>query len=197
MSNHPDEKRRLIWDRANLAILLLEVGTSNLQELLELIFDMWVDKMLYAGTRCNWEITRKAAQPWWWANYHIMDCDRTRRPISHWRIHWWNKVFIGSSSSSEKNPKKRKPKGKARQPEEKWPQEKKIEDDRWPYYPPPTSGQHKKIEEDDDEKEEEPFTKKGKPTPPPKQESKPEFEPLRNRRFATLYPLYWCQTRIR
>ncbi|GJM90554.1 hypothetical protein PR202_ga06845 [Eleusine coracana subsp. coracana] len=50
-----NKRERLISDGAELAILLLDVGKSNMQKFLELFFDAWVDKLLYAATRCSRE----------------------------------------------------------------------------------------------------------------------------------------------
>ncbi|KAF7006310.1 hypothetical protein CFC21_021357 [Triticum aestivum] len=48
--------RGLLKEGANIAMVLLnEADNSNMQELLELVFNIWVDKLLYAGTRCNRE----------------------------------------------------------------------------------------------------------------------------------------------
>ncbi|GJN12353.1 hypothetical protein PR202_ga30624 [Eleusine coracana subsp. coracana] len=50
-------KSRLLADGAELAFQLLNVSSShnNMSKLLELIFDVWVDKLLFAGTRCTRE----------------------------------------------------------------------------------------------------------------------------------------------
>jgi hypothetical protein len=48
-------KTRLVTDGANIAVTLLRAGRSEMPELLELVFNVWVDKLLYAGTRCSRE----------------------------------------------------------------------------------------------------------------------------------------------
>ncbi|CAM0145565.1 unnamed protein product [Urochloa decumbens] len=50
-----DVNRLLISDAARLAILLQESEPSQVKDLVELIFDVWVDKLLYAGIRCSRE----------------------------------------------------------------------------------------------------------------------------------------------
>jgi hypothetical protein len=53
-----NEKRRLISDGAALGIMLLEKVERTpgiMRELLKLVFDVWVDKLLYAGIRCSKE----------------------------------------------------------------------------------------------------------------------------------------------
>jgi hypothetical protein len=49
------DKTRLVSDGANLAIELLEAGDSVMPQLMELVFNVWVDKLLYASTRCSRE----------------------------------------------------------------------------------------------------------------------------------------------
>ncbi|XBI94924.1 hypothetical protein VPH35_031478 [Triticum aestivum] len=49
------DKTRLVSDGANIAMVLLSADESEMPELLELIFNVWVDKLLYAGTRCSRE----------------------------------------------------------------------------------------------------------------------------------------------
>jgi hypothetical protein len=49
------DKTRLVSDGANLAIELLEADDSVMPQLLELVFNVWVDKLLYASTRCSRE----------------------------------------------------------------------------------------------------------------------------------------------
>jgi hypothetical protein len=57
MSSHTkdsiDANRRLIWVGNQLATELLKVTEDQMEELLELMFDVWVDKMLYAAMRCS------------------------------------------------------------------------------------------------------------------------------------------------
>jgi hypothetical protein len=48
-------KTRLVTDGANIAVTLLSADRSEMPELLELVFNVWVDKLLYAGTRCSRE----------------------------------------------------------------------------------------------------------------------------------------------
>jgi hypothetical protein len=48
-------KTRLVTDGANIALTLLRADPSEMPELLELVFNVWVDKLLYAGTRCSRE----------------------------------------------------------------------------------------------------------------------------------------------
>ncbi|TVU07025.1 hypothetical protein EJB05_47064, partial [Eragrostis curvula] len=48
-------KSRLVADGTELAISLLKIRRQHMPKLLELIFDVWVDKLLYAGTRCSRE----------------------------------------------------------------------------------------------------------------------------------------------
>uniref|UniRef100_A0A453D0A9 DUF4220 domain-containing protein n=1 Tax=Aegilops tauschii subsp. strangulata TaxID=200361 RepID=A0A453D0A9_AEGTS len=49
------DKTRLVSDGANIAMVLLSADESEMPELLELVFNVWVDKLLYAGTRCSRE----------------------------------------------------------------------------------------------------------------------------------------------
>uniref|UniRef100_A0A453ABY1 DUF4220 domain-containing protein n=6 Tax=Triticinae TaxID=1648030 RepID=A0A453ABY1_AEGTS len=49
------DKTRLVSDGANIAMALLEADESEMPEVLELVFNVWVDKLLYAGTRCSRE----------------------------------------------------------------------------------------------------------------------------------------------
>ena len=49
------DKTRLVSDGANIAMVLLSAEQSEMPELLELVFNVWVDKLLYAGTRCSRE----------------------------------------------------------------------------------------------------------------------------------------------
>jgi len=46
---------RLISDGIDLATMLLQVEETHMPELMELVFDVWIDKLLYAGTRCRRE----------------------------------------------------------------------------------------------------------------------------------------------
>lgn len=48
-----DANRRLIFVACQLATELLKVKKDQMEELLDLMFDVWVDKMLYAATRCS------------------------------------------------------------------------------------------------------------------------------------------------
>jgi hypothetical protein len=43
----------IVYDGANIAIELLTVDESKMPELLELVFNVWVDKLLYAATKCS------------------------------------------------------------------------------------------------------------------------------------------------
>jgi hypothetical protein len=43
---------RLISDGIDLATVLLQVEEKYMPKLMELVFDVWIDKLLYAGTRC-------------------------------------------------------------------------------------------------------------------------------------------------
>ncbi|CAN6247754.1 unnamed protein product [Urochloa humidicola] len=47
-----DPNRRLVSDAARLAIALQEVKATQVKDVVELIFDVWVDKLLYAAIRC-------------------------------------------------------------------------------------------------------------------------------------------------
>lgn len=49
------DKTRLVSDGADLAIELLSADESEMPQLMELVFNVWVDKLLYAGTRCSRE----------------------------------------------------------------------------------------------------------------------------------------------
>ncbi|CAM0952408.1 unnamed protein product [Alopecurus aequalis] len=50
------DKTRLISDGADLAMELLSAEeSSDMSQMLELVFNVWVDKLLYAGTRCSRE----------------------------------------------------------------------------------------------------------------------------------------------
>ncbi|XP_044967831.1 uncharacterized protein LOC123427780 [Hordeum vulgare subsp. vulgare] len=49
------DRTRLVSDGANIAVVLLSAHESEMPELLELVFNVWVDKLLYAGTRCSRE----------------------------------------------------------------------------------------------------------------------------------------------
>lgn len=46
-------KNRLVSDAINIAMELLRADRSEMPELLELVFKIWVDKLLYAATRCS------------------------------------------------------------------------------------------------------------------------------------------------
>ncbi|KAG0524986.1 hypothetical protein BDA96_06G016600 [Sorghum bicolor] len=48
-----DTNRLLIWVGNQLATELLKVKKDQMEELLELMLDVWVDKMLYAAIRCS------------------------------------------------------------------------------------------------------------------------------------------------
>ncbi|KAI4968850.1 hypothetical protein ZWY2020_046180 [Hordeum vulgare] len=48
-------KRKLLVDAAVIAVELLKADDLKMPELLELVFNIWVDKLLYAGTRCSRE----------------------------------------------------------------------------------------------------------------------------------------------
>jgi hypothetical protein len=50
-----DANRRLVSDAARLAIALQEVKAKKVKDVVELIFDVWVDKLLYASVRCTRE----------------------------------------------------------------------------------------------------------------------------------------------
>ncbi|CAN6334039.1 unnamed protein product [Urochloa humidicola] len=49
------DSTRLVSYAAELAIQLQEVDASRLQDVVELVFDVWVDKLLYAAIRCSRE----------------------------------------------------------------------------------------------------------------------------------------------
>ncbi|XP_044969069.1 uncharacterized protein LOC123429073 isoform X2 [Hordeum vulgare subsp. vulgare] len=49
------KKRKLLVDAAVIAVELLKADDLKMPELLELVFNIWVDKLLYAGTRCSRE----------------------------------------------------------------------------------------------------------------------------------------------
>jgi len=49
------DKTSLVFDGANIAMVLLGADDSEMPELLELVFNVWVDKLLYAGSRCSRE----------------------------------------------------------------------------------------------------------------------------------------------
>ena len=53
--NSDDNSRRLISDAARLAIALQDVKPKHMKDVVELIFDVWVDKLLYASIRCTRE----------------------------------------------------------------------------------------------------------------------------------------------
>jgi len=53
--NSDDNSRRLISDAARLAIALQDVEAKQVKDVVELIFDVWVDKLLYASIRCTRE----------------------------------------------------------------------------------------------------------------------------------------------
>ncbi|XP_073362816.1 uncharacterized protein [Aegilops tauschii subsp. strangulata] len=46
---------RLVSDGVNIAVKLLTADRSEMPKLLELVFNIWVDKLLYAATRCSRE----------------------------------------------------------------------------------------------------------------------------------------------
>ncbi|XP_062182186.1 uncharacterized protein LOC133886527 [Phragmites australis] len=50
-----DPNRRLISEATRLAIALQQVDSMKVKDLVELIFDVWVDKLLYAGIQCSRE----------------------------------------------------------------------------------------------------------------------------------------------
>ncbi|CAL5033724.1 unnamed protein product [Urochloa decumbens] len=50
-----DANRCLVSDAARLAIALQEVKAAQVKDVVELIFDVWVDKLLYAAIRCSRE----------------------------------------------------------------------------------------------------------------------------------------------
>ncbi|XBI87500.1 hypothetical protein VPH35_025580 [Triticum aestivum] len=50
-----DSRNRLVYDGANIAVELLEADRLKTPKLLELVLNIWVDKLLYAATRCSRE----------------------------------------------------------------------------------------------------------------------------------------------
>ncbi|KAM3393380.1 hypothetical protein ACQJBY_014198 [Aegilops geniculata] len=50
-----EETTLLVLEGANIAVELLKADDLNMPKLLELVFNIWVDKLLYAGTRCSRE----------------------------------------------------------------------------------------------------------------------------------------------
>ncbi|KAL6841126.1 hypothetical protein ACP4OV_029095 [Aristida adscensionis] len=50
-----ERKSRLVSDGAELARALLIASRRHMKQVLELILDVWVDKLLYAGTQCSRE----------------------------------------------------------------------------------------------------------------------------------------------
>lgn len=48
-----DDKARPVSDATDLAIELLDADELEMPQLLELVFNLWVDKLLYAATQCS------------------------------------------------------------------------------------------------------------------------------------------------
>ncbi|GJN19285.1 hypothetical protein PR202_gb06543 [Eleusine coracana subsp. coracana] len=190
-----NEKKRLISDGAELAILLLDVGRSNMQELLELLFDVWVDKLLYAGTRCSRESHTKQLGRGGELTTIVWILTEHASPFQIGEFTDEIKFLSAPPLSKEKQSGEKKDGVVEKEPEppKKEKPTKPPPHKKEPWWSPPPKAKKPEDKKPEEKKPEKPYMEKMKPDSPPfkpepKEERKPDFEPKRKRRFATLYP---------
>lgn len=177
----------IVYDGANIAIELLTVDESKMPELLELVFNVWVDKLLYAATKCSPESHAKQLSRGGDLTTIVWIMAQHAGPF---RIGHWGP---DADDDDEMQQEKTKPK------EKKKPEEKKPEPKKKPEEKPKPKKEEKKPEEKKPDEKMEPVASPwvparppaALPTPPMPEDTESPKPPRRDRRrkYATLYPV--------